>query len=155
MKKLFICTILYLLAISCSKDDSSAPDTEPTYVNAAGTWSVQSTKQTYNGSSVQYNATDHPCLSDNKYEFGSVNSGRFFYAGSDTCFLYKNGSTTVYSGLPGTENELSWMQKKDTIIITYAGNFKDTGILSSISSKEYLTITNRYPSESFTVILTR
>lgn len=139
--KIYYCLCSFVLLACSKKDNSSAPT--PTYINATGTWSVQSTKSKGNGLDIEYSATDNPCLADNKYEFKSGGAGRFYFAGTDSCYLYKNGS--AYSvGIPGTENVLDWKQNKDTIFITYTSNFIDTGIVSSLSGKNYLTVAQHY-----------
>jgi len=142
MKFRILYCFCFLILLACSKKDSSTPDS--TYVDATGTWSVQSIKGSGDGINLQYNATDHPCLSENKYEFKSAASGRFYFAGTDSCYVYQNGSTYVVTGTPGTENALTWQQIKDSVIITYAVSSKDTGIVSTAGGKNYLNIANHY-----------
>ena len=135
--------LFFFVLLACSKKDSSSPPT-PTYIDAKGTWSVQSIKSKGNGVDLEYNATDHSCLADNKYEFKSGGAGRFYFAGTDSCYLYKNGSTYAVAGIPGTENPLTWKQNKDTVFITYTNNSIDTGIVNSLSGKNYLTVAQHY-----------
>jgi hypothetical protein len=126
------------MLLACSKKDNSTPAV--TYIDATGTWSVQSIKSKGNGIDWEYNATDVPCLADNKYEFKSGGAGRFYFAGTDSCYVYNNGSDYAVAGIPGTDNPLTWHQNKDTVFIVYTGNYRDTGIVSSINGKNYLTI---------------
>ncbi|HRH50975.1 MAG TPA: hypothetical protein PLP23_19650 [Panacibacter sp.] len=144
----------FLLLLACSKNGNNTPQ-PPAYIDATGIWSVQSAIEKNNGLSSQYNSTDHPCLANNKYELKAGASGKYYFSGTDSCYLYKNGTTYVVAGVPGDEDSFTWQQMKDTVIVTYSVG-KDTGIVNTANGKSYLTFTNHYSADfQYTVICTK
>ncbi|QEC68914.1 hypothetical protein FRZ67_16950 [Panacibacter ginsenosidivorans] len=145
----------FLLIIACSKDNNTGPAT-PDYVKATGDWSSQNITDKGESYVLNYNAITTPCLSDNKYEFNTGATGRYYYAGSDTCYLFQQGSLSVISGIPGDDDSFTWQQKNDTVFISYNIGGRDTGILSNTGGEDYLTITNHASStKTYTIICKR
>ena len=138
------CFCLALFAFTaCSKDGNSNPEPEtPEYVKATGDWHVDVSTEKGDSYFMSYHALVTPCLSDNKYEFNTDATGRYYFAGEDSCYLFQQGSTSVISGIPGDDDAFTWKQKNDTVFISYNIGGKDTGVLSSAGSEDYLTITN-------------
>jgi hypothetical protein len=129
-KYLILCFLM--LFVACKKNDSPAPGVvPPKSINPVGTWSLVSFTEQVNTNSVSYSATDFPCLSDNKLLINVDGTVVGKYIGSDSCIVYRMGTTTFTLGIPGRDSTKgTWTQSVNTIY-TKINNQNTTGQIST------------------------
>ena len=97
MKKIFFPFLCVLIFISCKKDKNKS---DPT-IDATGTWSLNLTTSNRANGTETHSATDFPCLANNKLTLNNDGTYKFHYDGTDTCYVYKVGTTSDAIGIPG------------------------------------------------------
>jgi hypothetical protein len=127
MKKIIFLVAVALLFITCKKEQKL-----PRVIDATGTWTLYSWKETPAGS-LDVNADQFPCISNNVLTFNKDQTFTRNYVGKDTCFVAS--SPITWMGMPGQASLTgSWHQDGNTVYW-----YSSHGTISTSNGKTFLT----------------
>ena len=145
MKRVFLILAVVVLFFACSKEKQMTA--KPTESELIGTWTIFSSKIVTTGTvgttTLDVNASEYPCLSNNVTEFKQDNTFGLSYIGTDSCWVTPPPVTPAVIrtgtmiGMVGqaTQNG-TWRQEGTKVSLGYS---HESGLITKTDNKIYLT----------------